>query len=84
MIVKKLRFPSEQVARNAVKNLPAEAIVYIGKIIDIEGTYDEEGSEITPPTYKAGWPVDVMMKNPPPFNPNVVTPITPTHKFFEI
>ena len=30
----------------------------IGKIVDTSGTYDEEGNELTAPTYIAGWHVN--------------------------
>ena len=31
-----------------------QAIVYIGKIVEIPATYDDEGHEITPPVYYDG------------------------------
>ena len=30
----------------------------IGKIVDTQGTYDEEGNELTAATYKQGWHVN--------------------------
>jgi hypothetical protein len=30
----------------------------IGKIVDTSGTYDEEGNQLTAPTYIAGWHVN--------------------------
>ena len=30
----------------------------IGKIVDIHGTYDEEGNQLTAPTYLTGWHVN--------------------------
>ena len=30
----------------------------IGKIVDTQGTYDDEGNELTAPTYIAGWHVN--------------------------
>ena len=30
----------------------------IGKIVDTQGTYDDEGNELTAPTYLAGWHVN--------------------------
>lgn len=35
----------------------------IGKIIDQPGTYDEEGNELTSPTYLDGWHVNVCYQN---------------------
>ena len=31
----------------------------IGRIVDVPGTYSEEGVEITPPTYVDGWHVNM-------------------------
>lgn len=31
----------------------------VGRIIDVPGTYDEEGRELTPPTYQDGWHVNM-------------------------
>ena len=30
----------------------------IGKIVDTQGTYDDEGNELTAPTYISGWHVN--------------------------
>lgn len=32
----------------------------VGKIIDVPGTYDEGGNELTPPTFKEGWHVNMV------------------------
>ena len=32
----------------------------IGKIVDTQGTYDEEGNQITAPTYITGWHVNTI------------------------
>lgn len=37
-----------------------QAVVEIGKVIEIEGTYDEEGNVITEPIYYDGYAYDVM------------------------
>ena len=34
----------------------------IGKIVDTQGTYDEEGSELTAPTYISGFHVNTTSK----------------------
>ena len=34
----------------------------IGKIVDTQGTYDDEGNELTAPTYLAGWHVNTTSK----------------------
>jgi hypothetical protein len=37
-----------------------QAVVEIGKIVEIEGTYDDEGNVITEPIYYDGYFYDVM------------------------
>ena len=34
----------------------------IGKIVDTQGTYDDEGNELTAPTYLVGWHVNTTSK----------------------
>ena len=36
------------------------AVVNIGKVVEIPGTYGPDGQEITPPVYYPGWAYDVM------------------------
>ena len=36
----------------------------IGKIVDTQGTYDDEGNELTAPTYLAGWHVNTTSEVP--------------------
>ena len=57
-----------------------EAVVFIGKIMLTEGTYDDEDRIITAPTYKDGFCVDVMSSQEIEFD-NIVTPTNPVHKF---
>ena len=57
------------------------AVVHIGKIVDIEGTYDDEGNELTPPKFVEGYHVDVMTKVDIDFGSHAVTPSNPRHKF---
>lgn len=40
--------------------MPTHNVVFVGLIPETYGTYDEEGNELTPPTFKAGFHVDVM------------------------
>jgi hypothetical protein len=84
MIVKKLHFPDKETADIAIEGIQAEAIVHVGKIIDVEGTYDDEGNEITPPTFIEGWHVDIMLKEDVDFGEYEVFPNNPKHKFFEL
>jgi len=37
-----------------------QAVVNIGKVVEIPATYDDEGNELTPPVYYDGWAYDVM------------------------
>lgn len=37
-----------------------KAVVYIGKVIKTQGTYDADGNEITPPIYYDGVAFDLM------------------------
>ncbi len=37
-----------------------QAVVNIGKIVEIPATYDAEGNELTPPIYFDGWAYDIM------------------------
>jgi len=37
-----------------------QAVVNIGKVVEIPATYDPEGHELTPPVYYPGWAYDIM------------------------
>ena len=37
-----------------------QAVVNIGKVVEIPATYDADGNELTPPVYFPGWAYDVM------------------------
>jgi carbonic anhydrase len=56
------------------------SVVNIGKIIDVEGTYDENGNELTPPTYINGYHFDVMCEQEISFD-NAIEPKNPKHQF---
>jgi len=84
MIVKKLHFPNKETADIVLKDLQAEAVVHVGKIIDTEGAYDDEGNEITPPTFIEGWHVDIMLREEMDLSEFEVFPNNPKHKFFEL
>lgn len=57
------------------------AVVYIGAIVDVDGEYNDEGEELTAPTYLDGYHVDVMTKEVVDFGAFVVTPNNPRHTF---
>ena len=42
------------------KSFPTHNVVFIGKIVDVKGTYDEDGNEIAATVFKQGYHVDVM------------------------
>ena len=58
-----------------------QAIVYIGKIVEIPGTYDPDGKEITPPVYYAGVFYDLMTNVEYDFGTNELFPTDCVHSF---
>ena len=58
-----------------------QSVVYIGKIVEIPGTYDPDGHEITPPVYYDGVFYDVMTTAEIDFSPNEVFPENYVHTF---
>ena len=56
------------------------AIVEIGLIVLENGTYDEEGNEITEPVYANGYHYDVMTENEIKFE-NAIEVNNPKHTF---
>jgi hypothetical protein len=39
------------------------AVVYIGKVVEIPATYDDEGNIITPAVYYPGFAIDIMVQD---------------------
>ena len=58
-----------------------QAIVYIGKIVEIPGTYDPDGHEITPPVYYTGVYYDLMTTEEFDFGTNEIFPTDCVHSF---
>tara|TARA_R100000951_G_scaffold16397_1_gene12875 strand:+ start:477 stop:818 length:342 start_codon:yes stop_codon:yes gene_type:complete len=58
-----------------------EAVVYIGLIVDQQGTYDVDGNELTPPTFLDGYHVDVMTNKIVNFGNKEIFPTNERHKF---
>jgi hypothetical protein len=58
-----------------------QAVVEIGTIILTDGTYDEEGNEITPPIYAEGHHFDVMSEQEIDFGINEIFPKNCKHSF---
>ena len=57
------------------------AVVEIGKIITTDGTYDEEGNELTAPIYASGYHYDVMCEQEIDFGSNSIEVNNPKHTF---
>ena len=58
-----------------------QAIVYIGKIVEIPATYDPDGKEITPPVYYTGVYYDLMTTEEFDFGTNEIFPTDCVHSF---
>ena len=58
-----------------------QAIVYIGKIVEIPATYDDEGHELTPPVYYPGVFYDLMTNVEYDFGTYEVFPTDCVHSF---
>lgn len=56
------------------------AIVEIGKVVNIQGIYDENGDVLTEPTYYDTYMYDVMSEQDIAFE-NEVFPTNPRHSF---
>jgi hypothetical protein len=91
MNIHKLKYPNKEtaIADLLAKGVYIEdlsygqgthAIVEIGLIVDVEGTYDDEGEELTAPVFADGYHFDVMSENEIDFE-NAVEPENPKHKF---
>ena len=57
-----------------------QAIVEIGKIVKVQGTYDEEGNVITEPIYYDGYAYDVMSEQEIVFESEIY-PVDCVHSF---
>ena len=58
-----------------------QAIVYIGQIVEIPATYDNEGHELTPPVYFPGVFYDLMTTEEYDFGTNEIFPADCVHSF---
>jgi hypothetical protein len=58
-----------------------QAIVEIGLIVEVEGTYDEDGNVITEPIYYDGYFYDVMSEQKIDFGTNEIFPVNCVHAF---
>jgi len=57
------------------------AIVEIGKVVLTDGTYDEEGNEITAHIFADGYHYDIMSEIEIDFGTNRIFPNNPKHAF---
>jgi hypothetical protein len=57
------------------------AVVEIGKIVTTDGTYDEEGNELTAPIYASGYHYDIMCEQDIDFGSNAIEVNNPKHEF---
>ena len=58
-----------------------QAVVEIGKIVKTDGTYDEQGNELTAPIYADGYHFDVMSEQVIDFGINEIQVNNPKHNF---
>jgi len=58
-----------------------QSVVYVGKIIETQGTYNEEGEVITEPTFIDGYHIDIMTKDTIDFGDNEVNVNSPVHNW---
>jgi len=66
----------EQVYRNGT-----QAIVYLGKIVEVPATYDKDGKELTPPIYYSGVFYDLMTTEEYDFGIHELFPVDCVHSF---
>ena len=57
------------------------AVVEIGKIVTTDGTYDEQGNELTAPIYADGYHYDIMCEQDIDFGSNSIEVNNPKHGF---
>ena len=57
------------------------AVAEIGKVIDVEATYDEQGNMLTEPTYVEGYHFDIMVEKEIDFGTNEIFTNNPKHTF---
>jgi len=70
----------EGVTQDVYRN-GTQAIVYIGKIVEVPATYDKDGNELTPPIYYAGVFYDLMTTEEYDFGINEIFPVDCKHSF---
>ena len=91
----KLKYPDKEtaiadlIAKGVFQEIEGElsysegihAVVEIGKVIDKEATFDEQGNLLTEPTYRDGYNFDIMTEKEIDFGENEIFPNNPKHTF---
>ncbi len=88
----KLKYPNKETAIADLKSKAVynedlsfgngiHAVVEVGKVILTDGTYDEQGNEITAPIYTDGYHYDIMSETEIDFGTNRIFPNNPKHAF---
>lgn len=88
----KLKYPNKETAISDLKAKEVytedlsfgngiHAVVEIGKVILTDGTYDEQGNEITAPIFADGYHYDIMAEIEIDFGSNRIFPNNPKHAF---
>jgi hypothetical protein len=88
MNIYKLKYTTKEVAEKDLKEKGLleylegiHAVVELGKIVTTDGTYDEEGNELTAPIYASGYHYDVMCEQDIDFGSNSIEVNNPKHTF---
>jgi len=58
-----------------------QAVVELGLVVLENGTYDNEGKELTPPVYADGYHYDIMCIQEIDFGSAKIDPVNPKHAF---
>ncbi|BAQ93031.1 hypothetical protein [uncultured Mediterranean phage uvMED] len=72
---------SEEGVSQDVYTNGTQAIVYMGSMVDIPATYDDEGNELTPAIYYDGVFYDLMTTQEYDFGANELFPTNNVHSF---
>jgi hypothetical protein len=59
------KFPSKDLVPPRDEWPEGVSVSEVGQIVDQPGTYDEEGNQLTAPTFIEGWHVNIVHQNEP-------------------
>jgi len=62
------------------KKKGVKAVIHLPKFVDVKGTYDDEGEQLTAPTFLEGYHIDVVSVVEFDFEPYEIFPKNPKHK----